>query len=73
MALFIRQQDNRSELQSRVAAELRERLRQSGEIVPAEPEESEYLQAHQTRTPGVVIVILSIVLLVVVVLWASKL
>lgn len=77
MGLFLRQNDPRSELQSKIAAELQEKLRSSSEpgtetdVLPtANMDDSKYLEnQHQTRVPGVIISLLVLVLIIVVVLF----
>ena len=69
MGLFLRQDDNRSELQSRVAAELQEKIRTTP-LPDAEPTESQFLaNQHHTRFAGVVIAILTFILILVAI-WA---
>ena len=62
MGLFLRQDDQRSEVQKRVATELQERLRQSsikaGEVEPAFLENQ-----HTTRNAGLLIVVLSLLVI----------
>jgi hypothetical protein len=65
MGLFLRQDEQRSEVQQRVATELQERMRQTslkdqGEIEPAFLENQ-----HTTRKAGMIIIVLVAVLLVV--------
>lgn len=72
MGLFLRQDDQRSDVQKRVATELQERLRQSSldqpEIDPA------YLEnQHTTRPAGVVIAVLLVLLCVALVVYAVRL
>lgn len=53
MALFVRQDDNRSELQQRVAKELQEKARQRAEHTDTRPdgiEDSNYLENTKTTT-----------------------
>ena len=77
MGLFLRQNDPRSELQSKIAAELQEKLRTSSKsgaepdaLPTADMDDSKYLEnQHQTRVPGVIISLLVLVLIVVVVLF----
>jgi hypothetical protein len=75
MALFIRQQGPRSELQERVVAEMQDRIRKrSEEDVPAPTvgaEAYDHSDQHETRLPGVIITVLMIVLVVAIIWWAS--
>lgn len=71
MALFLQQKEGRSELQERVAAEMKERLQRpvttsNPGVTPALLEES-----GKTRSAGVVLVILLAVFVVVAIIWAS--
>jgi type VI protein secretion system component VasF len=52
MALFIRQDDQRSELQSRLAAELQERARQKDKIanLPDGVDDSQYIKGTKETT-----------------------
>ena len=72
MGLFLRQETDRSQLQSKVAMELRERLQQrdlgEGESEPAILEDQ-----HTTRVPGVVIVALLVILLGAFIYWLLRL
>jgi uncharacterized membrane protein len=66
MGLFLRQNDNRSELQSRVASELQERLKQKQlETEPTKPPEA---ILDNTRTTSVAKIIITVLALVVVAL-----
>lgn len=67
MALFIRQQDSRSELQQRIAAELREKIK-NGESEPVpryeQPIDSVQQGTHESRHVGpVVVLVVAVVLL----------
>lgn len=65
MGLFLRQNEDRSELQTRIAAELQEKLR-STSLDESDPVEPQLLaNQHHTRTAGVVITILTFILIVV--------
>jgi hypothetical protein len=73
MALFVRQDESRSELQDRVASDLKARLNARA-MEPADEHEPTILEGqHQTRTIGVAITILLLVLFVAVVWWLLKL
>ncbi len=62
MGLFVQQNGPRSELQTRVAGELRQKLKQttSDEVEPKEPEPRFLENQHQTRPAGIVISLLVI-------------
>lgn len=72
MALFIRQDDERSKLQERIATELREKAKAKGQADPALPdgvEDTNYLKGTKQTTSlawvWVVIVAIVIVLFVI--------
>ncbi|MDX2775831.1 hypothetical protein PV379_00475 [Streptomyces caniscabiei] len=72
MALFIRQDDERSKLQERIATELREKAKAKGQADPALPdgvEDTNYLKDTKPTTGlawiWVVIVVIILVLFVV--------
>lgn len=69
MALFLNQQDKRSELQSRVASELREKLNTQKDIEMGEVEPAMTEDKTPTRGPGFVLAILGLVLIVAVAIW----
>lgn len=63
MAMILRNKDNRSEIQSKVAADLQERLNQTKPI-DHQPVDPAFLDGqHNTRVAGPVIVILLLVLI----------
>jgi hypothetical protein len=72
MGLFLRQDEQRSEVQQRVAAELQERLRQSSLGEPKETEPTMLEGNHQTRLAGMVIMLLLIALFIGVVVFAIR-
>jgi hypothetical protein len=61
MALFLNDKDNRSELQSRLASELQERLKQKQLLEYDKPEPSLLENQHTTRAAGLVIVIVVVI------------
>ena len=78
MALFIRQDDDRSELQQRLAAELREKAKKRAEIenTPSDPiNDSQYLKDTKTTTSlawvWVLIVIATIAAMVFIIVKAK--
>jgi type VI protein secretion system component VasF len=79
MALFVRQDQERSELQQRLAAELRERAKKRAETdmqLPDGVEDSNYLKDTKTTTSlaavwiGIVIVVVTLVVLYIV--WQAN-
>ena len=73
MAMILRNQDTKSEVQSRVAAELQERLNQTQPIESKEVDPAFLDNQHSTRMAGPLIVVLMIILLIAIVYGASKL
>lgn len=69
MAMILRNQDSRSEVQSKVAAELQGRLNAQRQIDHKTTDPAFLEKQHGTRLPGVLIVILMLVLLAVII-WA---
>lgn len=53
MALFLRQDDQRSELQKRIGAELQEKLKHDKPLEYEKPESNLETQTHETRHLGV--------------------
>jgi type VI protein secretion system component VasF len=77
MALFVRQNEERSELQQRLAAELQERAKQRAKYDGARPdgvEDSNYLKDTKTTTSlaGVWIAIAAVALILVVIYIISQ-
>ena len=72
MGLFLKQDTARSELQSKIAADLKERLKQR-EPLDAEPEPAILDDQHTTRPAGVVIAVLLLVLVGVFIVWLLRL
>lgn len=69
MALFLKQDGGRSELQSKLAAELQERLKERTDIDPKEVDPAFLDNQHETRPAGmVIIVLLGIIMLVICIL-----
>lgn len=72
--MFLREHEQKSELQNRVAAELEERLRAKPSIEYTDaPDPSVVAGSHQTRKAGMIIAILLFVLAMSVVALAVKL
>lgn len=74
MGLFIRQDENRSELQSKIIAELQEKARSKAAIEgePKEVEPTMLENQHETRTAGVVISLLVIALVIMIIFIATR-
>lgn len=73
MALFIRQSEDRSELQQRLATELRERAKARAEVDGTPPDgvnDSQYLKGTKTTTNlawvWILIVVLAVVAMIIV-------
>lgn len=66
MGLFLNNKDNRSELQTRLASELNERLKQKQALEYEKPEPAMLDNQHHTRAAGVILVLLSIVAVAVI-------
>lgn len=73
MGLFLRQDEQRSEIQTRVAAELQERLRNKPSIEQGETSPAALDGQHETRKAGMVIIVLFVLLVLAVVALAIKL
>ncbi len=73
MGLFLRQDEQRSDVQQRVAAELQERLRQQTLENQAEVDPAFLEGQHTTRKAGMVIMVLMILLIIAVVVFAIRL
>lgn len=74
MGLFIGQNEKRSELQSKIIADLQEKVR-STSVLEGEPEpvESTLLEnQHETRSAGVVIAVLVTILVAVIVFMVAR-
>lgn len=75
MGLFIGQNEKRSELQSKIIADLQEKIHQTSELedIDKDPPEPTFLEnQHETRTAGVVIGLLLVVLAVVIVFIVAR-
>ena len=66
MALFLRQDDQRSDLQKRVGAELQEKLRNEKPLEYEKPENNLETNTHETRHLGVWVTLTVMVVAVVV-------
>ncbi len=70
MGLFLRQEDNRTELQTRIAAELREKMAQKPAEEYEQPDPAFLENQHQTRPAGMILILLAGVLIIAIVLFA---
>lgn len=73
MGLFLRQEDTRSELQSRIATELREKLASKQDIVAEKPEPAFLDNQHETRPAGMVLIVLGLLFTIAIIVFALKL
>lgn len=73
MGLFLRQDDQRSDVQQRVAAELQERLRKQTLENQTEVDPAFLDGQHTTRKAGMVIILLVVFLVISVVVYAIRL
>lgn len=69
MGLFLRQEDTRSELQSKIAAELREKLKNQQNTEYEEPEPAFLENQHQTRPAGMILMILGFILAIAIIVF----
>lgn len=72
MGLFLRQDEQRSEVQKRVATELQERMRQTSLKDSNEMEPAFLENQHTTRKAGMVIILLVAALCVVIIVFAVR-
>ena len=70
MGLFLRQDDSRTELQTRLAAELREKLKQQPDVIHDQPDQAFLDNQHQTRPAGMILIVLIAVLVIAIVGFA---
>jgi hypothetical protein len=61
MALFIRQDENQSRLQSKVAADLQDRLNSRANVTADKPEATILDEQHKTRSAGIIIAVLVVI------------
>lgn len=73
MGLFLRQDEQRSEIQKHVAAELQERLRAATQVETDDHEPTILENQHTTRHAGMAIIVLLAILFVTVIVVAIKL
>lgn len=72
MALFLKQDESRSELQQRVAAELQEKLKSNPDLSGDKPDPAILDNQHETRLAGKVILLLVALLVVAIVILALR-
>ena len=72
MALFLRQDGGRSELQQRVAAELQAKLKNEPNLQYDKPEPAILDNQHQTRLAGRFILLLVLLLVVAIIILALR-
>lgn len=72
MGLFLRQDDTRSELQSKLAAELQERLKQKPELESKDVDPAFLENQHETRPAGMIIMVLVVLLSIALVVLALR-
>jgi F0F1-type ATP synthase assembly protein I len=72
MGLFLRQDGGRTELQTKLAAELQDRLKEKAAIEPEKVDPAFLDNQHQTRPAGMVIMILTGVAVVVICVLAFR-
>lgn len=65
MALFLKQDEQRSQLQTKISADLKERLKDRQSITQNEQDPAILDNQHQTRGAGVLIAVLVLILLIV--------
>lgn len=64
MALFVRQEDSRTELQQRIAAELREKIKKDKPLEYEKPVNSVEEGTHEARNVGPVLILIVAVVIV---------
>lgn len=72
MALFLKQDGGRSELQTKLAAELQDRLKERAAVEPKEVDPAFLENQHETRPAGLVIMILVGIIVIVVCVLALR-
>ena len=72
MGLFLRQDESRSELQQRVAAELQEKLRNDSDLQYDKPTPAILDNQHETRIAGKVILVLIVLLVIAIIMFALR-
>lgn len=73
MGLFLRQDEQRSDLQNRVATELQERLRTTDTDKTLNDHEPAFMEnKHQTKLSGMIIIVLLVLLMATIVVFALR-
>lgn len=72
MALFLRQDGGRSELQQRVAAELQAKLKNEPSLEYDKPDPAILDNQHQTRLAGKFILFLALLLVIAIIILALR-
>jgi len=72
MGLFLRQDGGRSELQTKLAAELQDRLKEKADIEHKKVDPAFLENQHETRPAGLVIMVLTGIIVVVVCVLALR-
>jgi hypothetical protein len=73
MALFLRRDDNRSELQNRVAAQLENRLKTKQETeVQYEKPEPAMLEEQEVMSPKRIVITIAVILFVALIFWLLR-
>jgi hypothetical protein len=72
MGLFLRQEDTRSELQSKIATELREKLKERADVQSEKPEPAFLENQHQTRPAGMILIVLGLLLAIALIFFVLK-
>lgn len=72
MGLFLRQDDTRSELQRRVAAELQDKLKNDSNLTYDKPSPAILDNQHETRIAGKIVLILIVLLVVALIALALR-
>ena len=72
MGLLLRKEDDRTQLQTKVAADLQQRLAATQPVETHKPEPAILADQHRTRMIGMVISILLVVLVLAVVVVVSR-
>ncbi len=73
MALFIRQDDERSELQQRIAAELQQKAKDNSKLAdrPDGVDDSQYIKGTKTTTSIAWVWVIMAVIIVGVIIWLT--
>ena len=72
MALYLRQDEQRSEVQKRVATELQDRLRDKTKIKTEETDPAVLDGQHTTSSAGMVMIVLFVLLMIAIIVFAVR-